>query len=110
MRAPSDPTTGGRAAPGRGRIRRGSVLVEFALIALVLYLILAATLEFGRALFGAQIVQQAADILARELSRTPLPPVAALQQVFDDTTGQYDPNGVVKSTIYDRSLLVVPLG
>ena len=36
-----------------GMRRRGSVLVEFALIALVLYLILAATLEFGRALFGA---------------------------------------------------------
>ena len=47
----------------RGRNRRGSVLVEFALIALLLYLILAATLEFGRALFGAQVLQQSTDVL-----------------------------------------------
>ena len=59
--------------------RRGSVLVEFALIALVLYLILAATLEFGRALFGAQVLQQAADIAAREISRTPLPPTLDIE-------------------------------
>src|SRR4051812_20704720 len=112
MRVPSDPTptTGGRASPGGGKTRRGSVLLEFALIALVLYLILAATLEFGRALFGAQVLQQATDVLAREIGRTPLPPVATLQQVLDDTTGQFDPNGVVKTTIYDSSLLVVPLG
>ena len=104
-------------APERALVRmrrRGSVLVEFALIALVLYLILAATLEFGRALFGAQIVQQAADVMAREISRTPLPPVATLQQVLNDTTGQYDTNGQVqfpvKNTIYDAKWLVVHFG
>jgi TadE-like protein len=90
------------------RLRRGSVLVEFALIALLLYLIFAATLEFGRALFGAQVLQQATDVMARELSRTPLPLMATLKQVLDDTTGQYDTNGQVKKTIYDASLLVVP--
>jgi hypothetical protein len=95
--------------PKRTR-RSGSVLVEFALIALVLYLILAATLEFGRALFGAQVLQQAADVMAREISRTPLPPVATLQQVLNDTSGQYDTNGQVKKSIYDASLLVVPFG
>ena len=51
------------------RGRRGSVLVEFALIALILYLILAATIEFGRALMAAQLLQQAADIAAREVVR-----------------------------------------
>ncbi len=89
-------------------VRAGSVLIEFALIALVLYLILAATLEFGRALFGAQIVQQATDVMAREISRTPLSPVATLQQVLNDTTGQYDTNFHVKKTIYDARWLVVP--
>ena len=61
------------------RGRRGSVLVEFALIALILYLILAATIEFGRALMAAQLLQQAADIAAREVARTPgLPVVGTL--------------------------------
>lgn len=50
------------------RGRRGSVLVEFALIALILYLILAATIEFGRALMAAQLLQQAADIAVREVA------------------------------------------
>ena len=64
---------------GRATGRRGSVLVEFALIAFVLYLILAATVEFGRALMAAQLLQQAADIAAREVARTPgLPLVGTL--------------------------------
>ena len=53
------------------RGRCGSVLVEFALIALILYLILAATIEFGRALMAAQLLQQAADIAAREVRGRP---------------------------------------
>src|SRR3954447_10064457 len=110
MRASPDLMTSRLASSGRGKPRRGSVLVEFALIALVLYLILAVTLEFGRALFGAQVLQQATDVMAREISRTPLPPVATLQQVLDNTNGQFDSNDVVKRSIYDSSLLVVPLG
>jgi hypothetical protein len=64
--------------------RRGNVLVEFALIALVLYLLLAATMEFGRAIYAAQVLQQAADVGARELSRMYLPSNISLQQALED--------------------------
>ncbi len=53
--------------------RRGQSLVEFALVSLVVYMLLAAILTFGHMLFVAQGTQQAADLLAREISRTPLP-------------------------------------
>ncbi len=52
--------------------RRGQALVEFAVVAIVLYLLLAAILTFGMLLYGAQTIQQAADFAARELARTPL--------------------------------------
>lgn len=56
------------------RRRRGSVLLEFALIAIAMYMLLAAVIEFGRLMHGAQTVQAAADLAAREISRLPLPP------------------------------------
>jgi Flp pilus assembly protein TadG len=43
------------------------------LVALVVYLLLAAILTFGHALYVAQGLQQAADLAAREIARTPLP-------------------------------------
>ena len=90
--------------------RRGSVLVEFVLIAVVLYLILAATLEFGRALFGAQVLQQAADTAAREIARTPLPPTSTLKLLIEDNpTNPSIPNNSVPSTIYSENWLVVNL-
>jgi hypothetical protein len=92
-----------------GTRRRGSVLVEFGLIALVLYLILAATLEFGRALFGAQVLQQAADAAAREISRTPGLPLVGTLTDWNDPTDQNAAfnTAVVKQTIYDEQFTVV---
>lgn len=67
---------------------RGAVLVEFALVMLVLYLLLAATLDFGRALSAQQVIQNAASGAARELALTPAAAEAdfssALAQVFDE--------------------------
>ena len=63
-----------RRARGR-RGRRGQALVEFAVVALVLYMLLAAILTFGQAIYSAQTVQQVADTAAREIGRTPLPAV-----------------------------------
>jgi hypothetical protein len=87
------------------------VLVEFALIALVLYLILAATLEFGRALFGAQVLQQAADVLAREISRTPGLPVAGTLTDYNDPNNLNAAlnNPSVKAGIFDEHYLMVRL-
>jgi hypothetical protein len=87
------------------------VLVEFALIALVLYMILAATLEFGRALMAAQLLQQAADIAAREVARTPgLPLVGTLTDWSNtnDTNAAFN-NQAVLQTIFDPQYLVVDI-
>jgi hypothetical protein len=84
--------------------RRGSVLVEFALIALVMYLLLAATLEFGRAFFSAQVVQQAVDTAAREIARTPLPATTTIERLIE---GMDDPAQTVPKTIYSEDWLVV---
>ena len=53
--------------------RRGQALVEFAVVCLAVYLLLAAILTFGQWLYSAQGLQQAVDVAAREISRTPLP-------------------------------------
>ncbi|MCI0455562.1 MAG: pilus assembly protein [Gemmataceae bacterium] len=62
--------------------RRGAVLVEFAVIALVLYLLLAFTLELGRATYTVQVLTQAADASARELARVSLPPEMTFEQAL----------------------------
>ena len=58
----------------RFRRRRGQALLEFSLVALVLYLLFAGILTFGQLLYGAQSLQSAADVAAREIARIPLPP------------------------------------
>lgn len=67
--------------------QRGSILIEFALVALLLYMLLAATVELGKAVYSAQAAQNAARVAARELALAPLPPQAtfdeALATVFD---------------------------
>jgi Flp pilus assembly protein TadG len=78
--------------------------VEFAFIALVLYLLLAAIIDFGRGMFGAQVLQQAADATARELSRTPMPPTGTLT----GPTGMFATNANAQQ-IYSENFLVVPL-
>jgi len=92
------------------RRRRGQALVEFALIALVLVLILAVTMDLGRAIFSAQTSEQAVDVAARELARTPLPASGfTLQQLLDgDSTVPPDALAQVRK-VYDPDWLVFDL-
>ena len=56
------------ACRGDVRAERGAALVEFALVSLVLYLMLAGAVEFGRLMFGAPTPQElmsAADQVVR---------------------------------------------
>lgn len=62
--------------------RRGSVLVEFALVALVMTLLLSATIDLGRLVLSAQVIQDAARAGARELSVTPLPALITFEDAF----------------------------
>lgn len=90
-------------SPPRSANRYGSVLVEFALVALVSYLLIVAVIEFGRLLFGAQTAQSAVEQAARELSRTPLPPAMTFSELFDPSQSL---NGLA---VYDPNFLAIDL-
>lgn len=81
--------------------RSGQSLVELALVTLVLYLLLAATIELGRATFGAQALQDVARVAARELALQPLPANATFDQALADAA--------VQARVYDTDYLVLDL-
>ena len=56
-------------APRWRHAQRGGVMVEFALVSLALYLLLAALIGIGRWLAITQAAQDAARIAAREIAR-----------------------------------------
>jgi hypothetical protein len=91
------------------RQRRGQSLVEFALVALVLYLVFAAIIEFGRTLFVAQVAQSAADLAAREIARTPLPANWTFEKVLEapDQNNPADPRHLAHSVYSEDYLAIV---
>jgi len=96
--------------------RRGAALVEFALMSLVLYMLVAAGIELGRAVFVAQTIQEAARVAARELALVPLPanetfdcpPSADPGECADDTSAVNDP--AVLGQVWNPNLLVIDIG
>jgi hypothetical protein len=59
------------------------VLVEFALVSLVLWMLFAVAIDFGRLMFSAQALQDAARVAARELALMPLPADFTFDELFD---------------------------
>ena len=82
------------------RQRRGQSLLEFALVSLVVYFLIAGILTFGHALYVAQGLQTAVEVGAREISRTPLPADSEFETLLAD--GSLD-------AIYDDDFLVFDL-
>ena len=82
-------------------LRRGSALIEFALVSLVLYLLLAATLDLGRATFSSQALQDVARVCARELALTPLPAETSFADALADPT--------VRAQVFSAEFLVIDL-
>jgi hypothetical protein len=89
--------------------RRGQSLLEFAVVALVLYMLLAAMLTFGHALYVAQSLQTAVDLGAREISRTPLPADITLDNPASDPEPGALHRDAVRSRVFDEAFLVVDL-
>ena len=85
----------------RSASARGAVLVEFALVSLAFYLLIAGIVTFGTMIHTAQVAQDAARIAARDLALTSLPSNYTFEQALAD------PN--VKTAIYNADLLVVDL-
>ncbi len=76
--------------------QRGAILVEFAVVALVLYLLLAALLSFGTMIQAAQVAQDTARLAARELALTPLPAAITFEDALAATDDRiFDPNQLV---------------
>lgn len=78
--------------------RRGGVAVEFALIALALYLVLAGMLSLGRWMAVSQAAQDAARFAAREAALYPLPAEITFEGALADPgfrAAVYDPDFVV---------------
>jgi hypothetical protein len=107
-------------ASRNARQRRGQSLIEFALVALVTYLLLAAIITFGFYFYAAQGSQTTVDFLARELSRSPLPATKVTQfDVFysdpaaEQSTGEMltpeEQNSVLqfRRRVYDDHYLVL---
>ena len=90
------------------RSERGAALVEFALVSLVLYLLLAGTVEFGRLMFAANALQDAARVAARELGVAPIRANVTLDYALSCDPAD-DPNCLVdlKRRIFDPACLVV---
>ncbi len=74
--------------------RSGQALIEFAVIAFVLTLLLGAMLTFGFMLFGANVLQQAADVGAMEFARHPFTPTGTFSDGLDNS-GLFDPEYLV---------------
>ena len=100
--------------------RRGQALVEFAVVCLAVYLLLAAILTFGQWLYSAQGLQQAVDVAAREISRTPLPAAQITSGSLSGgtmtlsyaLTGDWtqDPSlTAVRQQVFDDNLLVLAI-
>ncbi|MEW4528193.1 TadE/TadG family type IV pilus assembly protein [Maioricimonas sp. JC845] len=87
--------------------RRGQALVEFAIIAFLSTLLLGALLTFGFLSFGANVLQQAADVGAMELSRFPYAPT-----IRPDAPAGLTPfeDALEESELFDEAELVVAPG
>ena len=103
-RAPHDTLNGNR------RPERGAALVEFALVSLVLYLLLAGTVEFGRLMFSANALQDVARVAARELAVARLPANVTFDHAITCNPAS-DANCPVnlKARLFDPACLVVDL-
>jgi len=97
------------ARRGGMRTERGAALIEFALVSLVLYLMLAGAVEFGRLMFGANVLQDAARVAARELALAPIRANVSLDYALSCSPLDETVNCLVdlRRRVFDPACLVV---
>lgn len=98
-----------RRWPGGSRRRRGNALIEFTFVTLILYLLLAGIFDFGRALYSAQVTEQTADFIAREISRLPLPATATFTGLYDPSDSSYADWAPIRQNVYTEDYLVIDI-
>lgn len=90
------------------RGEHGAALVEFALVSLVLYVLLAGGIELGRLMFAANAVQDAARLAARELAVAPLRAEVTFDYALSCSPAD-DPGCLVdvRRRVFDPACLVI---
>jgi hypothetical protein len=84
--------------------------VEFALVSVVLYLMLAGTIEFGRLMFDANALQDVARVAARELAQAPIRADATFEYALTcDPTSDANCLVDLRARVFDPACLVVDL-
>lgn len=94
----------------QGKLRRGQALLEFAILVPVIVLLIGATISFGLFFFQANVLQQAVDVAAQEISRMPFEPNQELGLGRLDMCDRQDmvcSNQAFKERIYDEQFLVI---
>lgn len=89
---------------------RGGALVEFALVSLVLYLLVAGAIDFGRLMFDANALQDVARVAAREMALAPVRADATFDYALTcDAANDADCLVDLKARVFDPACLVVNL-
>lgn len=90
--------------------QRGAALIEFALVSIALYVLLAAGIEFGRLMFDANALQDVARVAARELATAPTIADATFEYALTCDV-ETDANCLVnlRRRVFDPACLVVDL-
>lgn len=84
-------------------LRTGQALIEFAIVAFVLTLLLGGMLAYGLLLVSANVLQQAADVGAQELARHPYP----ADGTFDDALAPPSVSNPLGSGLFNESDLII---
>jgi hypothetical protein len=89
---------------------RGGALVEFALVSVVLYLLMAGAIDFGRLMFDANALQDVARVAAREMALAPVRADVSFDYALSCDAAT-DANCLVdlKARVFDPACLVVNL-
>ncbi len=95
----------------RERRERGAALVEFALVSVVLYVMLAGAIDFGRLLFDANALQDVARLAGRELAVAPVRANATFEYALSCDPLSDAANCLVdlRARVFDPACLVVDL-
>lgn len=93
--------------------------MEFAILVPIIILLIGATISFGLFFFRANVLQQAVDVTAQEISRMALPPdrelgLGRLEAYTVAADSCIDPNPIADETdfkqrIYDEKYLIIPV-
>lgn len=110
-RRPSSIAARGETCNRNGYQRRGQALIEMAFLIPMLVVIIGATISFGLFFFQANVLQQAVDVGAQEISRFPFTATGELGlgnlDVDPSDTRVLMNDDVFKQQIYNEELLVL---